>query len=124
MAGGCSLKRPDMYFRFADRYLQLEIDENGHRRQSCDNEDTRLEIIAADAGVPGLVIRINPDFDDCFGPKRKLSNQESVVVVRNSEAYNSLISSVVAAIEAFFQEPVATVRTVGFPAAWWASRDR
>jgi len=112
-----------MFFRFADRYLQLEIDENGHGSQSCDNEDTRLEIIAVDAGVPGLVIRINPDFDDCFGPKRKLGNQESVVVVRNSKAYESLISSVVAAIEAFFQESIATVRTVGFPAAWWDSRD-
>ena len=52
-----------------------------------------------------------------------MGSSEPVTVVRNSEAYQSLISSAVAVIEAFFQEPAAAVRTTGFPEAWWTSRD-
>ena len=29
--------------------------------KSCGDEDTRLELIAADIGLPGMVIRIGPD---------------------------------------------------------------
>jgi hypothetical protein len=43
--------------------------------------------------------------------------------MRHQEAYRALISSAVAAIEAFFQELVAALRTLGFPETWWVSRD-
>ena len=110
-----------MLYVFEDRYLQLEVDENGHEDRSCADEDTRLEVIAADVGLPGLVIRLNPDFDECFGTKR-LRNGERCVIVRRQEAYSALISSATAAIEEFFQEPRAGMRALGFPEAWWASR--
>jgi hypothetical protein len=120
--GGCTLKRPDMLYRFGDRYVQLEVDENGHEDKSCADEDTRLELIAADVGLPGLVVRINPDHDSCFGWKR-LRNGESCVFVRNTAAYESLIQSAAAAVDGFISrsEPVG-VRTLGLPLDWWAER--
>ena len=42
-------------------YIQIEIDEDGHEGYGCFNEDARLELIAADTGKPGVVLRINPD---------------------------------------------------------------
>jgi hypothetical protein len=111
-----------MLYVFEDRYLQLEIDESGHEDRSCADEDTRLEVIAADIGLPGLVVRLNPDFDECFGIKRTRYG-EPYVAVRNTQAYAMLILFAVGAIEAFFQEPVAEVRAVGFPEAWWEARD-
>jgi hypothetical protein len=59
--GGCSLKRPDLIFMLPDIYVQIEVDEYGHCDTPCWDEDTRLEIIAADVGTPGVVLRINPD---------------------------------------------------------------
>jgi len=59
--GGCSLKRPDLIFLLPRLYVQVEVDEYGHPDATCWDEDTRLEIIAADAGTPGVVLRINPD---------------------------------------------------------------
>ena len=61
--GGCSLKKPDLLYRMPahNLYIQFEIDENGHSRYQCLDEDARLEIIAADVGMPGTVLRINPD---------------------------------------------------------------
>jgi len=121
--GGCSLKRPDLLYAFGDRYMQLEIDENGHEDRSCADEDTRLEVIAADVGLPSLVVRRNPDLEGCFGTKR-LSNGELCVLVRRQQAYTTLISSAATVIEALLQEPmVDAVRSVGIPEAWWVSRE-
>lgn len=64
--GGCSLKQPANLFAWPERYLQVEVDERGHPEAECEDEDARLEIIAADLGRPGLVIRINPDQPHCF----------------------------------------------------------
>ncbi|CAE7799753.1 WRKY19, partial [Symbiodinium microadriaticum] len=52
LPGGCTLKRPDMLFRFEDRFVQVEVDEEGHEDLSCADEDSRLELIAADVGLP------------------------------------------------------------------------
>ena len=57
--GGCTLKRPDMLYRLEDRFVQVEVDEEGHEDLSCADEDSRLELIAADVGLPGLVLRLN-----------------------------------------------------------------
>ena len=73
ITGGCGLKRPDLLYVFDDCYIQIEVDDNGHIDYDCDLEDSRLEIIAADVGLPGLVVRLNPS--DCAGP-RKLRNGE------------------------------------------------
>ena len=61
----------------SDRYIQIEVDEFGHSGHECFDEDTRLEIIAADVGLPGTVVRINPDHPPCFRRKR-LRNGELV----------------------------------------------
>ena len=74
--GGCSLKQPDYLARFADRYLHVEVDEYGHEDYGCYEEDARLEIISADVGLPGLVLRLDPDETPCF-KRRRLNNGES-----------------------------------------------
>jgi len=73
--GGCSLRQPDNLFAWEQRYLQVEVDEEGHSGRDCEEEDARLEIIAADLGRPGLVVRINPDQPPCFR-HMQLSNGE------------------------------------------------
>ena len=75
--GGCSLKRPDLIFVFPDVYVQIEVDEDGHQNVPCWDEDTRLEVIAADVGVPGVVLRINPDAAPLL-KKRKRKDGEIV----------------------------------------------
>ena len=34
-------------FAWEERYLQVEVDEEGHAGEECEEEDARLEIIAA-----------------------------------------------------------------------------
>ena len=73
--GGCSLKRPDMLFILPNFYIQIEVDENGHEGYECFNEDARLELIAADVGKPGVVLRIDPDAEPML-KRRKLKGGE------------------------------------------------
>jgi hypothetical protein len=102
--GGCGLKRPDLLYVFADRYVQIEIDENGHSRYDCYDEDTRLEIIAADVGLPGIVLRLNPDSPQCFGTKR-LSNGEQAVQIKDRTAFDSLMDATCHAIDTYLSNP-------------------
>jgi hypothetical protein len=78
--GGCSLKRPDLLYRFKHFYIQVEVDEDGHEETSCADEDSRLAVIQADVDLPGVVIRLNPDLDGfaCFR-SRQLRNGEKVL---------------------------------------------
>lgn len=78
MPGGCSLKRPDALFEWSDRYVQIDVDEEGHAGTECDVEEARLEVVAADLDQPGLVIRINPDQPACFR-RRQLRNGETAL---------------------------------------------
>jgi hypothetical protein len=61
--GGCSLKQPDHLFAWPERYLEIEVGEEGIAGCECDEEDSRSEVVAADLGRPGLVVRIDPDFN-------------------------------------------------------------
>ena len=96
--GGCSLKRPDMLYRLADRYLQIEVDEFGHENESCFEEDMRLEIIAADVDLPGFVYRLDPDHPPCFRQKR-LRNGEKVEK-KIDATFDDLLQKAAAAIRA------------------------
>jgi len=75
--GGCSLKQPDMLFLLSTFYVQIEVDEDGHGQHDCFNEDARLEIIAADIGVPGVAVRINPDSAPPMLKRCKMINGEA-----------------------------------------------
>ena len=101
--GGCSLKRPDKLYVMHDRYIQIEVDEFGHNGNACFDEDTRLEIIAADVGLPGYVIRIDPDNPACFRHKR-LVNGEAVEVVIDAP-FNTLMSKTVQVVETCMRGP-------------------
>ena len=60
VAGGCSLKRPDMLWEMPRFYLHLEVDEGGDRHE---DDRERLKEIHRSMGLhrPGVVIRINAD---------------------------------------------------------------
>ena len=121
--GGCSLKRPDMIFVFEDRYIQIEVDECGHTEYACCDEDARLEIIAADVGLPGLVLRMNPDEPPCFGKKR-LRNGETAVQVIDSNAFDDLLTAACGTIQTYLAvQPPPTLVRLHFPAharSYWA----
>ena len=116
--GGCSLKRPDMLFIIDDRYVQIEVDEDGHTENACGDEDARLEIIAADVGLPGLVLRVNPDEPPCFGKKR-LVNGETVVRVVDNKAFDDLMTAACEAIQTYLSgPPPPTLVRLHFPTGW------
>ena len=120
--GGCTLKRPDMLYRLEDRFVQVEVDEEGHEDLSCADEDSRLELIAADVGLPGLVLRLNPDAERVL-KRRRWSNGEPCFCVGDADAFNALFDSAEAEVEAFLNEPAPEgVRVAGFPASWWEGR--
>ena len=100
--GGCSLKRADLLFILDDRYVQIEVDERGHASYPCYDEDARLEIIAADVGLPGMVLRINPDA--ACGPKR-LNNGETAIQVRDRAALDALMNEAYQAIVTYLSVP-------------------
>jgi hypothetical protein len=116
--GGCSLKRPDMLIVFDDRYVQIEVDEDGHADYACFDEDARLEIIAADVGLPGLVLRVNPDEPPCFG-KQRLRNGETAVQVVDSKAFDDLTTAACEAIQTYLSvPPPPSLVRLHLPRAW------
>jgi hypothetical protein len=120
--GGCSLKRPDLLCAFSGRYLQIEVDEEGRQDTSCVDEDTRLEVIAADVDLRGLVLRLNPDYDGCLRFKR-LNTGERYITVGNQDAWQALMGAAAVAARAFLEGPApAGVSARGFPSAWWDAR--
>ena len=90
-----------------DRYIQIEVDEFGHGGNACFDEDTRLEIIAADVGLPGYVVRIDLDNPVCFRRKR-LSNGEAVQVVIDVP-FNTLMAKSVQTLRVACVAPCLTV---------------
>ena len=122
--GGCSLKRPDVLYRFGDRFLQLEIDEDGHVDRSCADEDSRLELIAADVGLPGLVLRLNPDAESCLKRHRR-SSGESYYDVGNATAMSKLLDDAKLTIESFMSDSNPQgVLVAGLPLSWWNLRNQ
>ena len=103
--GGCSLKRPDKLYVMADRYLQIEVDEWSHADYACLDEDARLEIIAADVGLPGLVLRLDPDEPQCFRRKR-LNNGETVET--KTERFDVLLRKAAQRVHSFLQGDAPT----------------
>jgi len=103
VSGGCSLKRPDMIYNLGDRYLQIEVDEFGHACNDCYDEDTRLEIIAADVGLPGFVFRLDPDDFPCFQSIR-LCNGE-VALQKVDVPFDALLAKTVVAIREHMNGP-------------------
>ena len=85
--------------------MQIEVDNNGHIDYVCDLEDSRLEIIAADVGLPGLVVRLNPS--DCTGPT-KLRNGEVALRIKEPTAWQELMAELCQLIEAHIAQPPST----------------
>lgn len=77
------MKRPDMLLHFGTHAVAVEVDEEQHDAASCWDEDTRVNIIAADVQVPLAVLRLRVDTPErCFGSKR-LKNGESILTARS-----------------------------------------
>ena len=85
--GGCSLKRPDLLFLLPTFYVQIEVDENGHEKCPCLDEDARLELIAADIDMPGVILRINPDIAPPMLTRCKMASGEAAW--KGSPAFSS-----------------------------------
>jgi len=70
--GGCSNKRPDMFFDFGTGVLCIEIDEHQHKDRDPTCERSRLEQLFEDVACrPMHVIRFNPDeYRDRDGDRR------------------------------------------------------
>ena len=100
--GGCSLKRPDLLFVFADRYVQIEVDEHGHAQQSCWDEDARLELIAADVAKPGLVLRVNPDEAPML---RRRKRPDGELVWEPTPSFHSCLARAVAFLRDYVAQP-------------------
>jgi hypothetical protein len=79
--GGCSLKRPDLLLDFGLWMVDVEVDEQYHEDRRCWDEESRLNVIAADVQVPLAVLRLKVDNPPCFGLKR-MRNGEPVLHAR------------------------------------------
>ena len=79
------MKRPDSLFRLMVHYIQIEVDEFGHKWLSCIDEDQRLEIIAADVQLTGHVIRINPDSPQSL--RQKTARNGEIIFTTTPEFY-------------------------------------
>jgi len=102
--GGCSLKRPDLLYRFQNFYLQVEVDEYGHEDKSCLDEDARLAVIAADVNLPGLVFRINPDLEGfgCFTAVQLVNGEKALKATKH---FSTLMDRVVSEVRRCVAEP-------------------
>jgi hypothetical protein len=88
--GGCSLRRPDMLLDFGTWAVIIEVDESYHDEKSCWDEETRLNIIAADIQLPVAVLRLKVDTPvACFSFK-KLGNGERVLNAKQ-QPFNGLM---------------------------------
>ena len=62
MLGGCSKRRPDIYFELLKHCLIVEVDEHQHSSYSDGCECARInEIVNGIGGKPLIIIRYNPD---------------------------------------------------------------
>ena len=72
IAGGCSARRPDIYSQCGAYDVCTEIDENQHSGYTTTCEESRINNIFSDAGVPVWFVRFNPDaYTDSKGVKHK-----------------------------------------------------
>jgi len=70
--GGCSSRRPDIYSQCGAYDVCTEIDENQHVGYTTTCEESRINNIFSDAGVPLWMVRFNPDsYTDSKGVKHK-----------------------------------------------------
>ena len=96
-------------------FFQIEIDEKwvlfeqpyeslkgrGHPRKTCMQEDNRLAIIAADAGCPGVVLRIAPDNPEALMFKRRKKDE----LLDTSSYFAPCIQKVGSLIEKVSEDP-------------------
>jgi hypothetical protein len=67
-----------MLLDFGTWVIDVEVDEKYHGGLSCWDEESRINVIAADVQVPLAVLRLKVDEPACFGTKR-LGNGEPVL---------------------------------------------
>lgn len=61
ITGGSSKRRPDIYIRFDEYAIIIEVDEHMHSIYDGDDDIIRLEQLYDDIKVPIVFIRFNPD---------------------------------------------------------------
>ena len=70
------MKRPDLSFDMGTRVILIEVDEAYHENIACWDEDSRLEVIAADFQKPISVLRLSVDTpESCFVRKHRCNGE-------------------------------------------------
>ena len=72
------MKRPDMLLDHGFWALVIEVDELQHDDIPCWDEETRLNVIAADLQVPVVVLRLKVDTPVACLSRKRRSNGEFV----------------------------------------------
>ena len=68
--GRGSLKQPDKLYVMPDRYIHIEFGKFERESAACVGNDSRLELIANDIGLPEYVIHIDIDVPRCVSERR------------------------------------------------------
>jgi Holliday junction resolvase len=72
--GSCLRYRPDFVFKYNDRFIIVEVDEDQHKRYPCECDQIRMINLCQDfGGAPVVFIRFNPDKYKSFDGKLKKS---------------------------------------------------
>ena len=111
--GGCSLKKPDLIYILGDFFVHFEIDEHGHKYYPCEDEDVRLAIIAADVGLPGYVLRINPDGERAM--LEKVQHESGELMWRATSMFEPSMRTVADFVRTLQTPPTETVECFFFP---------
>ena len=92
--GGCSNRRPDIFFDCLTHVVFGEVDENGHgSEQYCSCENKRcMEIFTSCGSRPAVFVRFNPDgYEDARGRKHpscfKVHKAVGVPIVREAKVW-------------------------------------
>lgn len=106
--GGCSLRRPDMFIELLTHVVTIEVDENQHKRTSC--ETLRLVQLFEDvAQRPCVFIRFNPDaYVDSNGKRHKSCfkyTENGICVIDSDKEMTRRLIPVFESLRKYLNEP-------------------
>jgi len=108
MLGGCTKKRPDIYYELDKHCVLVEVDENQHSKYDDSCECSRLnQIVGGIGGKSVIVIRYNPDNIRHNNKKVNVSIENrlaKLVKVVNKELNKSYDTFVVKIIQLYYND--------------------
>lgn len=116
IAGGCSLRRPDLKLDLGYQVIMIEVDENAHGRYDtiCDNKRT-MELSQDVGHRPIIFIRFNPDsykIDDVKIPSCWKPNKLGLQSVNNKTDWYKRLNTLKTTIDYWLDEKHQSHKTV------------